>query len=173
MQFVSQRRLLSNAGLALLFGALMVMVPSTAEPAEAAGFVSSVCKVRGPVNGDKVNVCVRLYTYSCPDSPDLCIDGYGALDHISGSHPASVRLRVETLDIRVYYPYNGPEVGRITSPGVVGYGYVNTRGGGYSVTCGDGYKAVMTYGIRWSDGSLTRESNFYTPSGTNRWTFPC
>jgi hypothetical protein len=156
--------------LSMLVAPLVAVWPS---PAQAATFVSSVCRERGPVNGDRVNVCVRLYTYSCPDSPDLCVAGYGALDHIAGSHASSVRLRVESLDIRAYYPIDGPEQVRITSGGAVGYGYINATSEGFSVVCGYGYKAVMTYGIRWSDGSLTRQTNFYTPPGTNRWSFSC
>jgi hypothetical protein len=116
-----------------------------------AAFVSSKCEVRGPVRGDKVRVCVRIHVVAGPTGPE--VRGYGALDHIAGSHGSSVRLRVEALHIRAYVPPNGPQVDHITSAGAVGYGYIRDYTDGYYIgQCGVGYKAVMTYGIRWSDG---------------------
>lgn len=136
-----------------------------------AAAVSSKCVERGPVQGDKVRVCVRIQVLSGPFGPEVW--GYGALDHIAGSHANSVRLRVEALHIRAYVPPNGPEVARLISHGAVGYRYVpDWTEEGFLGQCGVGYKAVMTYGIRWSDNSLTRKENFYTPGGTVRWTFP-
>jgi hypothetical protein len=116
-----------------------------------AAFVSSKCVVPGPVQGDKVRVCVRIHRVEGPYAPEL--RGYGALDHIAGSHESSVRMRVEALHIRMYVPPNGPEVDHITSAGAVGYGYIRDyTDDAYIGQCGVGYKAVMTYGIRWSDG---------------------
>jgi hypothetical protein len=151
----------------VVVGALLTTILA-ATPARAE-FVSSKCEVRGPVAGDKVNVCVRLETVNVGGV--LGVQGYGALDHIAGGHPNSVRLRVEALHVRAYIPPTGPEAARVVSNGAVGYRYINDRTeGGFIVECGVGYKAVMTYGIRWSDGSLTRKTNFYTPLG--RWTYP-
>jgi hypothetical protein len=168
---VRGRRVLTRSLPVAVVGALFLVILSWV-PAHAA-FVSSKCVVRGPRAGATVRVCVRIHRVEGPLGPE--IRGYGALDHRGANEP-NVRMRVEALHIREYRPPNGPENDRIKSAGAVGYGYINdytdTPLGYFNGLCGVGYKAVMTYGIRWPDGSLTRKTNFYTPGGTVRWTLP-
>jgi hypothetical protein len=165
---VRGRRLLTRSLPVAVVGALFLVILSWV-PAHAT-FVSSKCVVRGPRQGATVRVCVRVNVLWGLDGP--VVWGYGAMDHRGANEP-NVRMRIEALHIRVYRPPNGPQIDHRTSRGAVGTDYIKaTTDGGFNAFCGDGYKAVMTYGIRWPDGSLTRKTNFYTPGGTVRWTLP-
>jgi len=89
-----------------------------------------------------------------------------------GTYPQNDYLKVTAPHIRVYNPPTGPEIGRITTPAYDGYNYINGyTPNGYVVVCGDGYKAVMSYTIRFYNGLTVSGSNFYTPTGTARWSY--
>lgn len=143
---------------------IFLQVPNSAY----AKFESFQCKTRGPVNGDYVDVCVRVET-TTGASGGVIVIGYGAMD-ARGPNAYRVKLEITALHIRRYYPVNGPEFDRIVSPSKSGYDYINHRTPrGFPLQCGYGYKAVMSYKITWANGQVTIGSNFYTPPGTTRW----
>lgn len=150
----------------LILGVLTILLTFGLPTAAHAEFVSSRCTTRGPINGDYVDVCVRI-NRSCPSG--CYVFGYGALD-ARGPHAKNIWLKIPALHIREYYPVNGPEVGRITSPQKTGYDYINQYTPyGYLAGCGYGFKAVMSYEIHWYGGQVTSATNFYTPPGVDRW----
>lgn len=139
-----------------------------------AAFVSSKCETRGggSQGNHYVDVCVRLETYVDSNGFDR-VRGYGAMD-FRGTNPDSNLLEIVALHVRAYRPaQGGPETAHITASPKQGVGYINQRTShGFYFTCGYGYKAVMTYRIRWASGTITYRENFYTPSGTVRWEPP-
>lgn len=161
---VRLRRLIVLASLFSMLAAAFMVPPS---PAQAA-FVRSQCVRRGPVLGDYVNVCVRLDERLV--NGRHVIYGYGGMDAV-GPHASRVYLQITALHTRAYFPVNGPERNprQVAPYPPQGFDYIRGWAPGYYVSCGWGYKAVMSYRIIWANGQVTQATGFFTPSGSNRY----
>ena len=136
--------------LALLFALTFVLGLLLAPPAHAANEVRSACTRRGPVSGDYVNVCARLF-----DDGFRALYAYGAMDGTN----AEPRLYIDAIHLR--YIRNGLEYIAARGPGKSGRDYINTRT--VTVTfsealCNVEAFAIVGYHIIWQNGQRTPTS---------------
>ena len=127
--------------------------------------IKSNCKnpARGPVEGEYVNLCVRLQK-----GDDGLYDGwfraYGAMD-ATGQDAAHVWVAMTSLQVWDFQSQTDPTPDVLTSSGLhQDYDYVNWYTPYHSgVYCYHWYEAVMKYYIIWHNGQRT------PASGSDTW----
>jgi hypothetical protein len=138
--------------LVVLATAFSVFAPLLVAPAHAAQQVEYACIRRGPVSGDYVNVCARLYRESARS-----YYAYGAMDG-TNSEP---RLYIDALHLR-YIRY-GVEHVAARAQAKSGRDYINHRTVTVTFseyTCEGGLEharvfAIIGYHIIWQNGQRT------------------
>jgi hypothetical protein len=134
--------------LALLIALTFVLGILLAPPAHAATEVRRACVTRGPVSGDTVLVCARLF-----DDGFRSFYAYGGMD---GSNAEPV-LYIDALHLR--YNLYGLEYVAARAQAKSGRDYINQRTA--SVTfynCDADVFAIIGYHIVWQNGQRTPAS---------------
>jgi hypothetical protein len=160
--------------LTILLSILMATAPSSsAKPSGPASVqavtfsnIKSNCQnpARGPVEGEYVNLCVRLQRGVDSAGNTGIFRAYGAMD-ATGQDASGVWVAMTSLAVWIFSSATDPTPEVLTSSGLhQDYDYVNWYTPyRYTVYCDAWYEAVMKYYIIW-------DNNQRTPtSGSDTW----
>jgi hypothetical protein len=143
------------------FVALAIFAP----PAAADTQVDYRCVTRGPVAGDRVTVCARLYQRIV--SGRTAYYAYGGM----ASSDGNVRMRIVALHLRQNNVMQA-QANTVLSP--IGDTHISTRTPVRIPTvCRQNWTAVIGYRIRWTNGSHTPSPTGQSTLPTDGYTYPC
>jgi hypothetical protein len=136
-----------------------------APPAAADTQVDARCVTRGPVAGDRVTVCARLYQRIV--SGRTAYYAYGGMQSTDGN----VRMRIVALHLR---QNNVTQAQANTVLSAIGDRHISTTTPVRIPTvCRQNWTSVIGYRIRWTNGSYTPSPTGQVPLPTDGYTDPC